>query len=56
MISGLDDVLVDIVAFESMVNLHPGTQVGVFFFCGYRGLPALPSWEDRSSFLDLAQE
>lgn len=56
MITGLDNVLVDVVAFESMVDLHPVAQVSIVFLGGNRSLPAVPRGERRSCFPDLSQE
>ena len=56
MISGLDHMIVDIVAFKSMVDFDAVTQVSIVFFGGYRGLPALPTGEGCRGLLDLPQE
>lgn len=56
MIPSPDNVLVDVVPFESMVDLHPVSQISIVFLGGYRGLPAVPRGESSLCFPDLSQE
>lgn len=54
--SCLDNMRVNIVAFEPMVNPHYIANVSIFFLGGYGGFPSMPGWESRFSFPDCPQE